>query len=288
MNRRDFLTSSALTAALAAAEALAGTSPGNQAGAVTKSTGGMQIDRAKCVACGNCIPVCPMGAIYVDPSIGRATINQDECVECSTCLRNMAVVCPTAAFVLKDVEWPRSVRRVFSNPQTGHASTGITGRGTEEVKTNDVTNRISVGEVGYAVEFGRPGVGVRFRDIQKVTMALARIHPAFEKENPITYLMSDRTTGELKPELLNEKILSGIVEIKTGMNRAPEFLGVIDRMSKEVDTVVAIAIATRCDQAGEENVLSGLLGRNGYSYQHAKTNLGLGRVTNVQRKGERS
>ena len=43
----------------------------------------MQIDPNKCVACGNCIPVCPMGAIYIDPQINRATINYDECVECS-------------------------------------------------------------------------------------------------------------------------------------------------------------------------------------------------------------
>ena len=50
----------------------------------------MQIDPTKCVACGNCISVCPMGAIYIDPTISRATINYDECVECSTCFRGMS------------------------------------------------------------------------------------------------------------------------------------------------------------------------------------------------------
>jgi Fe-S-cluster-containing hydrogenase component 2 len=34
----------------------------------------MRINPNKCVACGNCTYVCPMGAIYVDPQIKRATV----------------------------------------------------------------------------------------------------------------------------------------------------------------------------------------------------------------------
>ncbi len=46
----------------------------------------MRINQSnKCVACGNCTYVCPMGAIYIDPVIKRATINRDECVECYAC-----------------------------------------------------------------------------------------------------------------------------------------------------------------------------------------------------------
>lgn len=273
----------------------------------------MQIDPKKCVACGNCIPVCPMGAIYIDPAISRATINYDECVECSTCFRGMSQehlnpvmvrtvrklakifrfrfepepdVCPTAAFVMEELEWPRIARRVFSDPLVEHKSTGIHGRGTEEVKTNDVAHRVSVGEAGYVIEFGRPGVGVRFRDIQKVTMALARLGVQFEAKNPITHLMVNQETGELKPDLLNEKILSAIVEIKTPVARAPEILELIDEVSKQVDTVMAVGVSTQCDPDGEERVLSALLDEHGYTYYRAKTNLGLGRVTNVQKKQE--
>src|SRR5512142_2166841 len=50
----------------------------------------MQIDRQKCVACANCVAVCPMGAIYIDPAVNRATVNLDECVECFACYRGMS------------------------------------------------------------------------------------------------------------------------------------------------------------------------------------------------------
>ena len=270
----------------------------------------MQIDPQKCVACANCIPVCPMGAIYIDPAINRATISYDECVECSTCFRGMSQehlnpvmvrtvrklakffrfrfepepdVCPTAAFVMEDLEWPRIVRRVFSDPLVEHKSTGIHGRGTEEVKTNDVAHRVGVGEAGYVIEFGRPGVGVRFREIEAVTRALAGVNVVFEPKNPITHLMVNQATGELKPDLLNEKILSAIVEIKTPIHRVIEVLETVQRFAKQLDTVIAIGVSTRCDENGEEKVLSALLEEHGYGYHRAKTNLGLGRVTNVQK-----
>jgi len=273
----------------------------------------MQIDPKKCVACGNCIPVCPMGAIYIDPHIHRATINYDECVECSTCFRGMSQehlnpvfvraarrlakifrfrfepepdVCPTAAFVMEELEWPRIVRRVFSDPLVEHKSTGIHGRGTEEVKTNDVAHRVAVGEAGYVIEFGRPGVGVRFGDIQKVTRALAAAGVAFEAKNPITHLMTDQSKGDLKPDLLNEKILSAIVEIKTAVERVPELLETIDQLSREVNTVLAVGVSTRCGPDGEERTLSALLDEHGYTYHRAKTNLGLGRATNIEKVEE--
>jgi Fe-S-cluster-containing hydrogenase component 2 len=36
----------------------------------------MEIDHRKCVACANCIPTCPMGAIYIDTAVNRATVSQ--------------------------------------------------------------------------------------------------------------------------------------------------------------------------------------------------------------------
>ena len=106
----------------------------------------MLIDPNKCVACANCVPICPMGAIYIDTAINRAAIDRDECVECGTCSRmsgehlNPALVrtvrkiakifhfrfepepdvCATRAFVVDELAWPRIARRVFSDPLVEH------------------------------------------------------------------------------------------------------------------------------------------------------------------------
>ena len=191
----------------------------------------MKINPDKCVACGNCVYVCPMGAIYVDPILKRATIDHNECVECYACFNGLSTehlnpifvrtirrlfqmarlrfdpepdVCPTAAFEPDELVWPRVVRRAFSDPRATHESTGVQGRGTEEVKTNDVTDRVKRGEVGFTIEFGRPGIGAWFRDIQVMTQALAIAKVPFEKKNPLTLLMSDVATGTLNPDVLDE------------------------------------------------------------------------------------
>jgi ferredoxin len=268
----------------------------------------MTINPNKCVACGNCTYVCPMGAIYIDPRIKRATINRDECVECYSCYNGLSQehlnptvvrtmrkvfqmmrlrfdpepdVCPTAAFEPDELSWPRVVRRAFSDPRVPHESTGVEGRGTEEVKTNDVSGRVQVGEVGFTIEFGRPGVGVWFRDIQKACWALARAGVAFEKKNPITSLMSDVTTGTLREDILKEKLMSAIVEIKVPVERTEEIVRLVWDLEKQVDTVVALGVGTRCDETGDETVVAPILERLGYKLHRAKTNTGLGRITNA-------
>lgn len=268
----------------------------------------MTINPNKCVACGNCTYVCPMGAIYIDPQIRRATINRDECVECYACFNGLSQehlnptvvrtmrkvfqmmrlrfdpepdVCPTAAFEPDELSWPRVVRRAFSDPRVPHESTGVEGRGTEEVKTNDVSGRVQVGEVGFTIEFGRPGVGVWFRDIQKACWALARAGVTFEKKNPITSLMSDVATGTIREDILNEKLMSAIVEIKVPVSRTEEVVRLVWDIEKQVDTVVALGVGTRCDETGDETVVAPILERLGYTLHRAKTNTGLGRITNV-------
>lgn len=267
----------------------------------------MRINPDKCVACGNCTYVCPMGAIYIDPVIKRATVNLRECVECYSCYNGLSQehlnptfvrtmrkvfqfmrlrfdpepdVCPTAAFEPEELTWPRVVRRAFSDPRVPHESTGVEGRGTEEVKTNDISGRVQVGEVGFTIEFGRPGVGVWFRDIQKMCWALAEAGVSFEKKNPVTSLMSDLATGTIREEILDEKLMSAIVEIKAPVERTEEIIRLVWKVEKEIDTVVAIGVGTRCDENGEDAVVAPILERLGYKLQRAKTNIGLGRITN--------
>jgi len=266
----------------------------------------MIISQTKCVACGNCVAICPMGAIYVDQTKNRARINDDACVECGTCYRGMSTenlnpvfvrtvrkaakffrfrfepepdVCPTGAFEMNELEMPRLIRQIFSDPVVEHKSTGIKGRGTEEVKTNDVSLRINTGEVGYTIEFGRPGVGVRFSDIQEMTRTLAKEGVTFEKNNPITHLMTNTSTGDLRSDIIQEKILSAIVEIKTTISQVERVLEIVEDVNERIDTVIAVGISTRCEN-GEDKTLGPLLDNLGYYYARAKTNMGLGRVTN--------
>jgi hypothetical protein len=249
-----------------------------------------------------------MGAIYIDPVIKRATVDNDECVECYACFNGMSQehlnptlvrmlrrlfqmmrlrfdpepdVCPTAAFEPEELTWPRVVRRAFSDPRVPHESTGVEGRGTEEVKTNDISGRVQRGEAGLTIEFGRPGVGVRFHEIQLMTRALAQAGVAFEKRNPVTTLMTDVSAGEIRQDILNEKILSAIVEIKVPVARIEEVIGLVHDVERQIDTVVSIGVGARCDEDGEENEVLAVLERLGYKLERAKTNVGLGRVTNV-------
>ena len=275
----------------------------------------MRISTERCVACGNCTYVCPMGAIYIDPVIRRATIDRNECVECYACYNGLSQehlnptlvrtlrkvfqwmrlrfdpepdVCPTAAFEPEELTWPRVVRRAFSDPRVPHESTGVEGRGTEEVKTNDVTGRVQLGEVGFTIEFGRPGVGVWFHEIQKMTQALAKAGVSFEKKNPVTSLMSDVSTGTIREDILGEKLMSAIVEIKAPVERTEEVIRLVWEIEKQIDTVVSIGVGTRCDGEGEDPVVAPILERLGYKLERAKTNIGLGRITNAPESAGRT
>ncbi|HEX8302678.1 4Fe-4S dicluster domain-containing protein [Sphingomonas sp.] len=266
----------------------------------------MEISQTRCIGCGNCTYVCPMGAIFIDPETRKARINDDACVECYACYNGLSRevlppktarlarrlskklllrfdpdpdICPTSAFEPDDLAWPRIVRRAFSDPRVPHESTGIVGRGTEEVKTNDVSGRIGIGQVGFTVEFGRPGVGARFSEIQVMSRALARIGVAFEPKNPVTTLMSDVATGDIREDILNEKVMSAILEIKVEVARTEEIVRAVWEVEKQLDTIIVLGVGARCDENGDENVVAPILERLGYKLHRAKTNLGLGHKT---------
>jgi len=102
---------------------------------------------------------------------------------------------------------------------------------------------------------------------------------AFEKRNPVTSLMSDVATGTIREDIMNEKVLSAIIEIKVPVARAEEIIRLVWEVEKQIDTVVALGVGARCDKDGDENVVAPLLEKLGYYPQRAKTNIGLGRVS---------
>ena len=262
----------------------------------------MKIDENKCVGCGNCVPYCTMGIIRIENGI--AAVDEDECVECSTCYRccesenRPAVlvravrkifgklrlrydarmdVCPTGALVPPELEWPRSLRRAFSDPTVTHESTGVSGRGTEEIKTNDVTGRIGEGEAGVVIDLGRPGSGVCFSDIDQMTRSLAKLDIQFEKENPLTGLMSNVETGCLKEEIFEEKVLSAIIEMKLKLTQLPLVLKTVESVAGNLATVISVGVSSRCNADG--SIPHEIICREaGFQTSlNGKTNLGLGR-----------
>ncbi len=239
----------------------------------------MIIYKEVCVGCGRCQPYCPTGAIAFEDR--KSVVDQEVCYECGNCRR--VEICPVDAIHESPhvYEYPRALRKFFSDPCATHAVTGIEGRGTEESKTNDVTLRCGPGEVGVAIEVGRPTLGMGLKDIQKITRALAQsgIHE-IEPNNPIHSMIQDPLSGDLKPELLGERVLSAIIEIMVKPDRLRDVLQTVKRVAKEVDSVFTLDVFTMLEPGLTipENILK-IIESEGFSWRpNAKINMGLGRA----------
>ena len=235
----------------------------------------MLIEKETCIGCEDCHPYCPVQAIQTIEGDDLSEVDQDECVECGVCLRSE--VCPTDAIFMPELKWPRSVRAFFSDPLTKHPSTDLEGRGTEEMKTNDVTGRFPSGIAGIGVEMGRPGFGTSLKDLQTVAMALAKVGVEFEPENPTTALMADPKEGRLKEDIINEKVLSGIIEFTIENERLPEALQVLKDVAPRIDTVFSLCLISRISPDGSIPTVPIALKAGFTPRINTKTNVGLGR-----------
>ena len=244
----------------------------------------MLIDQEKCIGCGLCLPYCPVQAIaLVD---GKARIDLDACLECGNCTRRRLVACPRGA-IYEDpriYETPRAIRRILSDPTTTHKVTKVPGRGTEEVKTNDVTGRVCRGEVGVAIEMGRPCLGASIADAEKVTTALAAIELHYEEQNPLTLIMTDRKKGTFDPCYRQERIMSAIIEFTTAAANLPQVLAVLREVAPTLDTVFSLDIIGCFAESGALPVLSMLRSMDLEPRVNAKVNLGLGRPYVIERR----
>lgn len=232
----------------------------------------MKIDE-RCVSCKSCIPYCPVGAIVERERL--VLIDQNLCVECGVCYR--AKVCPVDAIIQPELTYPRTLRAQFSNPVAYRHPTAIGGRGTDEMKTNDVTNRFKHGEVGFCIELGRPGFGTDFDDLEKVTMQLTRTGVEFEPENPTTLLV-DPKTGRLKDETIRkERVLSCIVECKIPEEETIDVMKALEDVSRKLNTVFSVGIISKCKNGEIPAKL--ILDKTGIkTYINGKVNLGLGKA----------
>ena len=233
----------------------------------------MYIDKELCKKCLDCKPVCPMGAIMVKNK--QVIIDYETCVECGVCQR--FGICPEDAIKQVDeIPYPRIIRAVFSDPVQTHESTGVAGRGTEEMKTNDVTNRFREGKIGFSIELGRPVGGAYLRDLEKVVKKVTAMGVTFAEDNPVIPLIADGTTGTLKPEILGEKVLSAIVECLVPEEKAIDFIGEMKRfLNSESDCVVTMSVISRADANGNSNFLQQLKNGGIRTYPNGKVNIGM-------------
>jgi hypothetical protein len=189
-------------------------------------------------------------------------------------------VCPEGAIEAKElVGFLKQFQHVISDPVENHGVTGVTGRGTEEVKTNDVTGRIKKGWVGFSIDMGRPGMGVRLRDAEKVAMACVEagfiLAPA--EESPLAALMPDHRTGKLREDCFDYRLLSVIIEGRCTEERTKDVLKALQKVEKEIDTVFSLGLISRVDENGHCKALE-YLDDLGLPRPHrGKVNVGLGK-----------
>ena len=226
-----------------------------------------------CVGCESCVEFCPVNAISIIDD--KVCVNEEECVECGVCLR--ANVCPVDAIFEPELGWPRVLRSQFSDPVVEHPLTAVRGRGTAEMKTNDVTGRYKLGYAGIGIEVGRPGVGTRLSEVEKIYKELVGLGIQFESDNPVRGLLNAENQGEFRPDVLNEKVLSAIIEFIVPTNRLEAVLARIREVSGRINTVISVCLIDKVSDDGR--MFNHEVARNaGYALSiNAKVNVGLGK-----------
>ena len=242
------------------------------------------IDTVLCVGCRLCVPLCPMGAISM--ATKPAVIDSDECVECGTCTRSK--ICPVTAIKEVKLTGPRFWRAAFSNnpdypyPTTPTSKWITGGRGTEETKTNDFTNRFDRDHIGVLLELGRPVLGARLSDLERVLRKFAAHGYVMNEENPVMMLLENHATGVLKPEVRNEKVISCIAEFTLPNSAANDLLVMVKELNEEVESVFSVSVALRADEAGRTR-FDGLFGPNLWHFPNGKVNLGMAQTIAIKK-----
>jgi hypothetical protein len=117
-------------------------------------------------------------------------------------------------------------------------------------------------------------LGTRFRDVERVVKVFAAQGISVREDNPVAALVADPSTGALKPEILDEKALSVLIELVIPHARAADLLDIVDRLEDRVETVFNVSIALRAGADGG-SPLTELFGASVFSLPNGKVNVGM-------------
>ena len=101
------------------------------------------------------------------------------------------------------------------------------------------------------VELGRPVLGARFYDVEKAVQLFTSYGYRPVKENPVSELIRDPASGLLRKEILNEKVISCVLEFVLPRKESANLLKISGELGNRVDTVFNVCVALRADDQGE-------------------------------------
>jgi hypothetical protein len=99
-------------------------------------------------------------------------------------------------------------------------------------------------------------------------------------------MIQNHATGDLKPELMGEKVLSAIMEFKVKRDQLGHVLRTIKQAAREVDSVFVVDVYTRLEPGltVPKEVIE-TIEAEGYTRRpNAKINMGLGRANKTVRR----
>jgi len=110
-----------------------------------------------------------------------------------------------------------------------------------------------------------------------VTTLLTSLGVQFEDSNALYFLLQDPESGRIKKELVEEKVLSIIVEFTIHDVQLERIVTALREVLQTVNTVVSWGLVTRFEDDGTLPV-TGRLENLGFTVRpNAKVNMGMGR-----------
>ena len=89
--------------------------------------------------------------------------------------------------------------------------------------------------------------------------------------------MTDKQTGALREDILDEKALTAILEGIMQKDKLDGFLDALEEVSGEINTVMSVALSSRVHEDGSFTFEETLKARGMAASTNGKVNIGLGR-----------